>query len=78
MVEKRPAASDWKEIAAVDFSGLESLDNLKDGWVVSGGSGTAELVEAGESAEGKALKLTRSSDGADHAISKKCIGNRQK
>ena len=71
---KTAGASDWKEIAAVDFSGLESLDNLKDGWVVSGGSGTAELVEAGESAEGKALKLTRSSDGAVTQLVRSALG----
>ncbi|WP_320930697.1 bacterial Ig-like domain-containing protein [Hungatella sp.] len=64
----------WKEFAAVDFSNMNSLDSLSGGWSVSGGGGTAELVEAGEGAEGKALKLTRSADGANTQLIKNSLG----
>lgn len=67
-------ANYWKEFTAVDFSSMNSLDDLTGGWSVSGGAGTAELVEAGEGAEGKALKLTRSADGANTQLIKNSLG----
>ena len=52
-------------IAAVDFSSMENLDSLPDGWTISNGSGSSELVDDGE---GKALKLTRSADGGETSL----------
>lgn len=64
----------WKEITAVDFSGMDSLDALPGGWTVSAGSGTAELADAGEGAEGKTLKLARTGDGGNTQLVKNSLG----
>lgn len=72
--EKANDANYWKEFAAVDFSSMNSLDTLPGGWSVSGEGGTAELVEAGEGAEGKALKLMRTKDGASTQLIKNSLG----
>lgn len=41
-------------VTSIDFSTMENLDSLPEGWKISNGSGSSELVDE---AEGKALKL---------------------
>ena len=72
--EKAAGTNDWKEYAAVDFSSMDSLEGIPGGWSVSSAGGTAELVEAGEGAEGNALKLTRSKDGDPTQLIKNSLG----
>lgn len=52
-------------ITEIDFSNRENLDSLPDHWQVQAGSGTASLEDAGEGADGKTLKLSRTADGAE-------------
>lgn len=60
-----------KTIAAVDFSSMENLDSLPDGWKISNSGGSSELVDDGED---KALKLTRSGDGGETSLANGSLG----
>lgn len=60
-----------KTITSIDFSGMENLDSLPEGWTISNGSGSSELVD---DREGKVLKLTRSGDGGETSLSNSSLG----
>lgn len=60
-----------KTITSVDFSSMENLDSLTDGWEISNGSGSSELVNDGE---GKALKMIRSADGGETSLANDSLG----
>ena len=60
-----------KTITSVDFSDMENLESLPKGWKISNVSGSGELVDDGN---GKALKLTRSSDGGETSFSNSSLG----
>ena len=58
-------------VTSIDFSTMENLDSLPEGWKISNGSGSSELVDE---AEGKALKLTRSGDGGETGLVNNSLG----
>lgn len=58
-------------VTSIDFSTMENLDSLPEGWKISNGLGSSELVDE---AEGKALKLTRSGDEGETSLVNNSLG----
>ena len=63
--EEKILLPEKKTVTSIDFTEMENLDSLPEGWVLSNGSGSSGLVE-GE--DGKALKMTRSQDGGELSL----------
>lgn len=61
-------------ITEIDFNDVEGLDSLTGGWKVGGVAGSASLVESDHMDGGKALKLSRTSDGASTQLYHENLG----
>lgn len=71
--EPVPLSDDGSTVAAIDFGNVSSLDASElGGWTVSGGSGTADLVQDAE--QGQVLKLSRTADGSETVLSYDSLG----
>lgn len=63
--EKKIRLLEKETVTSIDFTEMEDLDSLPDGWVLSNGSGSSALIDdEGE----KVLKMTRSQDGGELSL----------
>ena len=63
--EEKILLQEKETVTSIDFTEMENLDFLPEGWVLTNGSGSSGLVE---DEGGKALKMTRSQDGGEVSL----------
>lgn len=64
--EKSVLIPEKETITSIDFTEMENLDSFPEGWTLSNGSGSSELVDE---EGGRALKMTRAQDGGEISLS---------
>ena len=72
--EKKVLLPGKETVTSIDFTEMESLDSLPEGWILSNGSGSSALVD---DEGGKALKMTRLQDGGELSLANSSLDIRE-
>ena len=73
--EKKVLLPGKETVTSIDFTEMESLDSLPEGWILSNGSGSSALVD---DEGGKALKMTRLQDGGELSLANSSLDIRER
>lgn len=72
--ENKVLLSGKETVTSIDFTEMENLDSLPEGWILSNGSGSSALVD---DEGGKALKMTRLQDGGELSLANSSLDIRE-